>query len=204
MFDHCFGPKLRAASDCGTPEEFRQFAGMRSGLGASDERTAKGRDTEVRISMRRSMIFASILIGAVAVLSACTATETPKPGTNVPAASPLTSPTNSPAASPSGSPSADDKKIVGKADVLAGEWPGLDGASLKIEKKGEKYEIEIKTKDGSKKFEGTAKGDVIEFTRNGKNETIKAATAVETGLKWTKGEKNCVVITKGTEGYCKN
>jgi hypothetical protein len=44
---------------------------------------------------------------------------------------------------------------------------------------------------------------VIEFARNGKTETIKSATAEETGMKWLKGEKNCVVITKGSEGYCK-
>ena len=103
----------------------------------------------------------------------------------------------------SASPPADNK-TVGKADTLVGTWPGVEGTSLKVEKKGEKYEIEIKNLDGSKKYEGAAKGDVIEFSRNGKTETLKAATAEETGMKWLKGEKNCVVITKGSEGYCKN
>jgi len=146
-------------------------------------------------------MLASLVVSGVAALGACQPAETAKPGTNVPAASPITSPSQ--AASPTSSP-ANGKVVAGKADMLVGVWPGIDGASLTVAKKGEKYEIEIKAKDGSKKFEGTAKGDAIEFSRNGKTETIKAATAEETGLKWNKGEKNCVVVTKGSEGYCKN
>ena len=147
-------------------------------------------------------MLASLVVSGVAALGACQPAETAKSGTNVPAASPTTSPSQ--AASPTGSPANDGKVVAGKVDALVGVWPGIDGASLTVAKKGEKYEIEIKAKDGSKKFEGAPKGDSIEFSRNGKTETIKAATAEETGLKWTKGEKNCVVITKGTEGYCKN
>ena len=109
----------------------------------------------------------------------------------------------SPSQAPTSSPATDGKTTAGKADTLVGQWPGAEGAYLKVDKKGEKYEIEIKNLDGSKKYEGTAKGDVIEFSRNGKTETIKAATAEETGMKWLKGEKNCVVITKGSEGYCR-
>jgi hypothetical protein len=134
----------------------------------------------------------------VAALGACQTTEPVKPGTPVNQASPITSPSQA----PTGSPAADNK-TVGKADTLVGKWPGVEGTYLEVEKKGDKYEIEIKNLDGSKKYEGTAKGDVIEFSRNGKTETIKAATAEETGMKWLKGEKNCVVITKGSEGYCK-
>ncbi len=146
-------------------------------------------------------MLASLVVSGVAALGACQPAETTKPGTNVPAASPITSPMQ--AASPAASPVLDGK-TVGKADTLVGTWPGVEGTSLKVEKKGEKYEIEIKNLDGSSKYEGTAKGDVIEFSRNGKTETIKAATAEETGMKWLKREKNCVVITKGSEGYCRN
>ena len=140
-------------------------------------------------------MLASLVVAAVAVIGGCTQTGETKPGTTIPAASP--------AASPSQSPVADDKKPVGKVDSLQGEWPGQEGALLKVEKKGDKYEIEIKTKEGSKKFEGTAKGDAIEFVRNGKTETIKAATLEESGLKWAGGEKTCVVIIKGSEAFCK-
>jgi hypothetical protein len=155
--------------------------------------------------MRRSLIVASLLVAAVAALSACTPSEPVKPISNTPAtngASPTqTTPVSSPVASPVAT---DGKPVAGKADTLVGQWPGVEGTFLKVEKKGEKFDIEIKNLDGSKKFEGTAKGDVIEFTRNGKTETIKTASAEETGMKWLKGEKNCVVITKGSEGYCKN
>lgn len=149
-------------------------------------------------------MLASLIVSGVAALGACTTTEPAKPTTNVPAASPITAPSQAPATNPTSSPATDGKVTASKIDALVGQWPGVEGTSLKVEKKGEKYEIEIKNLDGSKKFEGTAKGDVIEFSRNGKTETIKAATAEETGMKWLKGEKNCVVITKGSEGYCKN
>ena len=144
-------------------------------------------------------MLASLVVAAVAVLGACTQPVETKPGTTVPVASPVTS--QSPLTT--GSAAADDKKPVSKVDSLQGEWPGQEGAVLKVVKKGEKYEIEIKTKDGSKKFEGTVKGDAIEFTRNGKTEVIKAATLEETGMKWPGGEKTCVVINKGSEGFCK-
>ena len=145
-------------------------------------------------------MLASLVVSSVAALGACQTAEPVKPSTPVNSASPITSPSQ--AASPAASPAADNK-TVGKADTLVGKWPGVEGTYLEVEKKGDKYEIEIKNLDGSKKYEGTAKGDVIEFSRNGKTETIKAATAEETGMKWLKGEKSCVVITKGSEGYCK-
>jgi hypothetical protein len=140
-------------------------------------------------------MLASLVVAAVVVLGACTPAET-KTGPAAPPASPASSPAQSPGAS--------DKKEVAGVAALVGEWPGKDGASLKVAKNGEKYEIEIKTKDGTKKFEGSAKGsDAIEFTRNGKSELIKAATLEETGIKWPGGEKTCVVINKGTEAYCR-
>jgi len=156
--------------------------------------------------MRRSLIVASFLVAAVAALAACTPADQPvKPVTNAPITNGASPTQSTPVSSPSASPVATDgKPVAGKADSLVGQWPGVEGTFLKVEKKGEKFDIEIKNLDGSKKFEGTAKGDVIEFTRNGKTETIKTATAEETGMKWLKGEKNCVVITKGSEGYCKN
>ena len=88
-------------------------------------------------------------------------------------------------------------------DTLLGRWTGEGGAYLNVAKKGEKFVIEIANLDGPKTFEGTAKGDTIEFTRNGKTETIKAATGAETGMKGFERETNCVVVTKGSEGFCK-
>ena len=88
-------------------------------------------------------------------------------------------------------------------DALVGRWNGPEGTFLNVTKNGEKYSIEIANLDGPKKFEGAAKGDMIEFTRNGKTESIRAATGAETGMKGFEKETNCVVVTKGSEGFCK-
>lgn len=152
--------------------------------------------------MRRSILLTIISVATFA-FAACTP-ET-KPVNNAPTPTPAATPAASPVASPSASPTGSPAATAGKADALAGRWQGAEGTFLNVTKKGDKFEIEIKNLDpASKKFEGTAKGDVIEFTRDGKPATIKAATGDETGMKWLAGKKNCVVITKGTEGYCKD
>ena len=109
------------------------------------------------------------------------------------------SPANSPVTAPSGSPVASATKL----DALTGRWTGEGGAYLNVIKKGDKFSVEIANLDGPKTFEGTAKGETIEFTRNGKTETIKAASGAETGMKGFEKETNCVVVTKGSEGFCK-
>jgi len=149
----------------------------------------------------RKTILLTFFVAAVGILGACTNTPEVKPVTT-----PVATPSASPAASPAVSPSVDPKAAVDATDnaaALEGRWPGVEGAYLNVAKKGDKYSIEIKNLDKPETFEGTAKGGTIEFTRKGKTETIKAATAEETGMKWLAGEKNCVVITKGSEGYCK-
>ncbi len=152
--------------------------------------------------MRRSILLTIISVATFA-FAACTP-ET-KPIINAPSPTPVASPAASPAVSPTGSPVADDKSTAGKADALTGRWLGAEGTFLNVTKKGDKFDIEIKNLDpASKKYEGTAKGDVIEFTRDGKPATIKTATGDETGMKWLLAKKNCVVITKGSEGYCKD
>ena len=148
--------------------------------------------------LRRSVLFLALAVTAIAV-AACTPTEV-KPPAATPAPSPAAS--TSPAASPVGSPAA-SPGAASKVDSLVGRWPGKEGTYLNITKKGDKYSIEIANPDGPKTFDGTAKGDTIEFTRNGKTEVIKAATGTETGMKDFEKETNCVVVTKGIEGFCK-
>jgi hypothetical protein len=148
--------------------------------------------------MRRSILL-TVLAAMAAFAGACTDTTSPvpnKPATPTPTAT--ASPTASPVPGPSGSPVAGAKTT----DSLVGKWNGPEGTYLNVTKKGEKFEIEVKNLDGSKTYEGTAKGEVIEFTRNGKTETVKHATGEETGMKDMLKETNCVVITKGSEGFC--
>ncbi len=145
--------------------------------------------------MRRSILltlFAAFALAAVA----CTNTEVKPPATPAP------SQTSTPAVTPSAAPSA---SVSAKGvEVLVGRWPGVEGTYLNITKKGENYSVEIANLDGPKTYDGTAKGDTIEFKRNGKTETIKASNGAETGMKGFEKETNCVVVTKGTEGFCKS
>ena len=141
--------------------------------------------------LRRPVLLAVFATAAIGI-AACTDTPDVKPPASpAPAASPVTSPAASPGVN------------AAKVDALVGRWPGVEGTYLDISKKGDKYSIEIADLDGPKTFEGTVKGDTIEFTRNGKTETIKAATGAETGMKGFEKETNCVVVTKGSEGFCK-
>src|SRR5687768_6235304 len=146
--------------------------------------------------MRRSALL-TILAVAAAFLMACTGAPEVKPPASP---SPASSPAASPAVSPTGSPASTSK---GKADSLLGRWSGPEGTYLNVTAKGDKYTIEIANNAGPKTYDGTAKGDAIEFTRDGKTETVKAATGAETGMKGFEKETNCVVITKGKEGFCK-
>ena len=142
-----------------------------------------------------------ILLATMILAAAACTPDKPevKPATPAPSPAASASPAGSPATSPSGSPLAGATKL----DALVGRWTGEGGAYLNVTKKGEKFSVEIANLDGPKTFEGTAKGDTIEFTRNGKTETIKPASGVETGMKGFEKETNCVVVTKGSEGFCK-
>ena len=120
-------------------------------------------------------------------------------------------PVTAPSAKPSLEPEAANPTEAALQKML-GRWAGPEGTYIDItDKKGpdgkqqypRKFAIEIKNLDKVEKFEGTAKGDDIEFTRNGKTETVKAATGPETGMKWLEKETNCLVVTKGSEGFCR-
>jgi len=152
-----------------------------------------------------------ILLAGVALIAACQPEVKNPPVT--PSPNPSTSPSASPSANPSVSPSGSP---ANKLESWVGKWQGVEGTYLTITKKTEapeksktatageeKFTIEIANLDGPKTYEGMAKGDHIEFARNGKTESIKAATGAETGMKGFENEKNCLVVTKGSEGFCR-
>lgn len=89
-------------------------------------------------------------------------------------------------------------------DAWTGKWIGVEGLVLAIQPAGEKgrYVLSVTLLDGTNSYDGTADGDVIRFTRNGKPESIRAATGDETGLKWLAGKQNCLMIAQG-EGFCR-
>jgi hypothetical protein len=89
-------------------------------------------------------------------------------------------------------------------DKWLGCWQGVECTYLTLSRKGNKYSIEIANLDGPKTYEGIpVGGDHIEFIRNGKTESIRAASGKETGMKWLADEKNCLVVRVGTEGFCR-
>ena len=152
--------------------------------------------------LRRPFLL-TITAFAALVLGACGGSPDNKttPPTLTPAA------TSSPAVSP-------EVANPGEAAVqkLIGKWDGPEAAYLSVtEKMGNdgkqqnprKFDIEIKDLDKAQKFEGTAKYGTIEFARNGKAETLKAASGTETGMKGFEKETNCVVVSKAGEGFCK-
>lgn len=154
--------------------------------------------------LRRLFLFSATALGAF-VLGACGGAP-PSNGT-APNTTSTPAATQSPAISP-------EVANPGEAAVqkLLGKWDGPEGTYLTVtEKMGadgkqqlpRKFDIEIKNLDKAEKFEGTAKNGMIEFTRKGKAETLKAATGAETGMKYLEKETNCVVVTKGSEGFCK-
>jgi hypothetical protein len=149
--------------------------------------------------MRRSILL-TVLAGVTAFASACDPGANTKTAVPTPASSPVTAQSPSAVSSPAASPAASDKK---SADGLVGRWTGPEGTYLDVSKSGDKYRVEIKDLDGAKTYDGTAKDGTIEFVRNGKTETVKAATGPETGMKGFEKETACVVVTKGSEGFCR-
>jgi len=75
---------------------------------------------------------------------------------------------------------------------------------MNITRTGDKFKVEIIGRDKKvESFEATARGDAIEFKRKDKVASAKFVTPEETGLRWAGGEKDCLLITKGAEAYCR-
>lgn len=90
-------------------------------------------------------------------------------------------------------------------DAWVGKWIGVEGLVLDIQSAGEpgRYILSVTLLDGTKSYDGTAEGDMIRFTRDGRPESIRAATGDQTGLKWLAGKQNCLMIREG-EGFCRD
>ena len=153
--------------------------------------------------MRRPVLLTAIAAGIFAV-GAC---ETKTGVKDQTAGTPVTAPSAKPSLEPEVA-----NPTEAALQKMLGRWDGPEGTYINItDRKGpdgkqlapRKFDIEIKNLDKAEKFEGTAKGQDIEFTRNGKTETVKAATGPETGTKWLEKESNCLVVTKGKEGFCR-
>ena len=90
-------------------------------------------------------------------------------------------------------------------DAWIGRWIGVEGTVLDVQAAGEAghYVLSVTLLDGTKSYDGTAEGDMIRFTRNGRPESVRAATGAATGLKWLAEKQNCLMIQQG-EGFCRD
>lgn len=89
-------------------------------------------------------------------------------------------------------------------DAWVGRWVGVEGLALDIARGPTPgtYVLSVTLMDGTRRYEGTAMGDRIQFVRDGKTETIRKAIGAETGLKWLADKADCLMIRQG-EGFCR-
>ena len=92
---------------------------------------------------------------------------------------------------------------AGPADAWLGRWNGVEGTYLELARAGDRYAVTIADLDGPRSYEGAAVRGRIEFVREGRTESIRPASGKETGMKWLAGETNCLVVTVGSEGFCR-
>ena len=146
-------------------------------------------------------IRAASLTGLVALASGCDRTPdrtspvaaTPPPASGTPAIA-------SPAPAPS--PPAAAAESQARADWL-GQWTGPEGTALTLSRKGDGFDIVIRSLDGTTPYVGFASDDGIEFERNGRMEMLRASDGAGTGMKWLAEKTDCLVINPG-EGFCRD
>jgi hypothetical protein len=93
--------------------------------------------------------------------------------------------------------------VINSTDRLVGQWNGPEGTYLLVAGVSGKYAITIRNLDGPRTFQGHGTDGVIHFSRDGTDETMRAADGAATGMKWLSEKKQCVVVRAG-EGYCRD
>jgi hypothetical protein len=86
-------------------------------------------------------------------------------------------------------PTAITSATNGSVDSWLGQWIGPEGTLLTVVASEEGYRLTIQSLDGSAQYAAKAVGDHIEFTRNGKTESIRATDGKGTGMKWLQEKK---------------
>lgn len=140
-------------------------------------------------------------LAALLLLSACARGEDAQPIDNVVVADNLAAEDSIDDVDPT----ANSAAPALSTDAWVGKWIGVEGLMLDIQPAGEHghYVVSVTLLDGTNSYDGTAEGDMIRFIRNGRPESIRAATGDETGLKWLAGKQNCLMIQQG-EGFCRD
>ncbi len=92
---------------------------------------------------------------------------------------------------------------VPRAEAWRGDWKGVAGTYLRVERTRSGYAVTIADLDGARTFDASAAGDRLKFLRDGKTETVRATDGEGTGMKWLADREDCLVVTAGSEGFCR-
>lgn len=102
-----------------------------------------------------------------------------------------------------------EKAAMPNHDDWVGQWVGVEGLTLTIEKDPAEpghYRLTNRwslDEDAIGKFDGVATARGIAFTRPDGAKELVATDGEATGLKWLAGKKDCLTVTPG-EGYCRD
>jgi hypothetical protein len=88
-------------------------------------------------------------------------------------------------------------------DAWLGQWNGPEGTFLRLEGGEGKYVVTIRNLDGPQTYQGSTNDGKIQFERRGIEETIRATSGAETGMKWLSDKASCLTIRLG-EGFCRD
>lgn len=93
---------------------------------------------------------------------------------------------------------------IASAGEWTGKWIGVEGLALDIQPGDtpDTRKLTVTLLDGTNDYIGTVGGNTIEFTRDGKAETIRHGTGADTGLKYLADKTDCLIIKSG-EGFCR-
>ena len=102
-------------------------------------------------------------------------------------------------------PTVANTAAVMEKDEMLGRWVGVEGMVLDVAAAGApgRYALTMQWDlDHRGRFDGTARGDTIVFTRDGVQETLRPTDGAATGLKYLADKKRCLTVKAG-EGYCR-
>jgi hypothetical protein len=93
-------------------------------------------------------------------------------------------------------------------DAWVGKWTGPEGLFLTIAQDPAKPgSYKIKNRDNLDReadYTGVAEAATIRFVRDGKDMVIQPGSGADTGFKWLADKKDCLIVIKGQEGYCRD
>ncbi len=96
---------------------------------------------------------------------------------------------------------------VPATDAWLGRWTGPEGLFLDImpvpDAPGQ-YRLTMQDRlDRKADYPGQVRGDGIAFTRDGRGFVIRRGDGEDTGFTDLAGKHDCLIVAKGSEGYCR-